>query len=295
MKLVEVYCKKCDKLFHRPTRRFNEAIKFSWNQYCSKECEFLFKVKKQSFNCENCGKEVMRTPSAILPHVYCSTRCAIIINNHKYPKRIAKFRVCLICEKEYRFNKKYCSRICRTEAERYTPEELLQSIRDCVKKFGIIPGKRNFSWDIISASVKEFGSWNKAIAKAGFIPNRSHDDRMYKRIISKAKDGHVCDSVSEVLIDNWLFANNIPHEKDVNYPNTNHKADWQIKIKNKIIFVEYFGLANDSPRYDRSIREKEKICQEQGISLIEIMPTSLYPRVNMDKNLREKFESLLKL
>ncbi len=80
---------------------------------------------------------------------------------------------------------------------------------------------------------------------------------MYKRICAKAADGHLCDSVSELLIDNWLYENKIPHERDAHYPGTHHKSDWAIMIEEQKTFVEYFGLANDSPRYDRAIEEKK--------------------------------------
>jgi len=116
---------------------------------------------------------------------------------------------------------------------------------------------------------------------------------MYKRIIAKSKDGHLCDSISEVLIDNWLYKNNILHEKDIQYPNTNHKTDWRINRNNQVTFVEYFGLANDSPRYDRSIREKENLCKEQSIRLIKIYPKDLYPKIYLENNLKNKFEYFL--
>lgn len=115
---------------------------------------------------------------------------------------------------------------------------------------------------------------------------------MYKRIITKALDGHSCDSVSELLIDNWFTQNNIPHQKDIPYPKTNHKADWEISVGNKEIFVEYFGLANDSPRYDRTIKEKIKLCQNCKIPLIEIYPKDIYPKNILDNNLKNKFREI---
>ena len=116
---------------------------------------------------------------------------------------------------------------------------------------------------------------------------------MYKRVMGKAGDGHLCDSISELLIDNWLHKNKIPHERDAHYPKTNHKADWKILTQNKNIFVEYFGLDNDSPRYDRSIKEKELICKEQNIVLIGIYPKDIYPKINLENNLKNKFKEYL--
>ncbi len=298
-KLKKVHCKNCNKAFYRSTRRFNEAVKFSWNHYCSKGCESKFKTKKQILHCENCDKKIMRTPRQISPHNYCCSRCAIIVNNQKYPRKrlIPILKTCIVCKKEYKKssgNKKYCSLICRAEKERYKPEELLDIIKKSFKKLKRVPARREILKGVNEACRKYFGSWNNAVLVAGFIPNRSHDNRMYKRVISKANDGHLCDSVSELLIDNWLHKNNIAHERDTHYPKTNHRADWKIlPYRNKEVFVEYFGLANDSPRYDRSIKEKEAICKSQNILLLAIYPKDLYPKINLENNLRNKFKEYL--
>ena len=295
-KLTKVRCKNCNRTFYRPTGRFNEAIKSGWNQYCSRKCELKHKTKRQFFKCENCGKNFERTLKSISPHNYCSQSCAAIINN-KNRERDAETIKCKNCEKIFKRwivgNKKYCSRACRTEAERYRPEELIDIIQKSFKKLKRVPARREILNGVNEACRKSFGSWNKAVLAAGFTPNRSHDDRMYKRIISKAKDGHLCDSVSEVLIDDWLYKNNILHEKDAHYPDTNHKADWTIISNGNKIFIEYFGLANDSPRYDRCIKEKEVLCEKQNIPLIAIYPKDLYPKIYSDINLKNKFKDYL--
>ncbi len=154
-------------------------------------------------------------------------------------------------------------------------------IKEFYQKYRRVPAKRDIL-ELIHRAPHLFGSWNKAVTAAGLTPNRSHDNRMYKRIMTKARDGHLCDSVSEALIDNWLSKNKISHERDVSYPNTNHKADWAVKD----IFIEYFGLAKDSPRYDRSIRKKKKLCEKFNIKLIEIYPNDLYPNINLDNKLK---------
>ncbi len=84
---------------------------------------------------------------------------------------------------------------------------------------------------------------------------------MYKRSRAKASDGHSCDSISELIIDNWLTENNISHQVDVLYPKTEHKADWSIETNREKVFVEYFGLAGDSARYDQTIKEKKNFVK----------------------------------
>jgi hypothetical protein len=296
---IKVNCKNCSKIFLKDKGHYNENLELEHNFYCSRKCESKYKTRKRRvLKCESCGKKFERTPHAISPHNYCSHSCAMVINNQKYPRKRLKpkLKKCAVCKKQYRKssgNKKYCSLACRAEAERYKPDELLRIIKNSVKKFGRVPGRRDFLKGVNDACVRFFGSWNKAVSAAGFTPNRSHDNRMYKRANAKAVDGHLCDSISEVLIDNWLYENNIFHEKDVHYPKTNYKADWKIVSTNKQVFVEYFGLANDSPRYDRSIKEKEVLCKKQKISLIGIYPKDLYPKIYLDNNLKNKFKKYL--
>lgn len=296
MGLVKVKCTFCGKEFFRSKGRFNEAKKFSWKQYCSWMCLSKDKLKRQILFCENCGKRFERTPCEISPHNYCSQSCAALVNNKKYPKtRRVILKTCTECGKKYKKstnNIKYCSLSCRRKAEQKTPEELIKIIKKTAEKLKRVPARRELN-QINDSCRKIFGSWNNAVLAAGLKPNRSHENRMYKRIITKAADGHSCDSFSEAIIDDWLNKNNIPHERDVYYPNTHHKADWAISIGNQKIFVEYFGLANDSPRYDRAIRKKKKICLKYKLTLVAIYPQDLYPKKCLDGKLRDKFRGLI--
>lgn len=297
-KLAKVRCKKCNKIFYRPNSRFNEAVKFGWNQYCSKKCEYEHRTTKKILDCENCGKKFERSQNDVSTHNYCSHSCAAIINNKRYDHRrmLPTFKACEQCGREYRKstnNKKFCSRICRYKAIGYDKEKLIKIIKKTAKKLKRVPARREFWGGVDKACVRLFGSWNKAVFTAGFTPNRSHNDRMYKRVATRAIDGHLCDSISELLIDNWLYKNKIPHERNACYPSTNHKADWKIFYKEKQIFVEYFGLANDSPRYDRCIKEKLELCNKNNISLIAIYPKDLYPKNFLEDNLKNRFKEFL--
>lgn len=138
--LKKVFCKNCKKPIYRSTGRFNENLKFGWNFYCSRKCEYQYKMKKQKLICENCGKVFERTPCGISPHNYCSHSCAMIVNNKRYPRKRLKpeLKTCMACKKKFKKstgNKKYCSMKCRNEAERYTPEELLNIIKTLLKKW----------------------------------------------------------------------------------------------------------------------------------------------------------------
>lgn len=174
----------------------------------------------------------------------------------------------------------YCSRGCKNiDSKIGTPEELIKILMEKAVELGRTPAKRELP-HVAEAVVYEFGTWNAGIKAAGLEPNRSDSQRMYKRTMTVAIDGHKCDSISEAIIDNWLADNNVIHERDVGYPDTNHKADWGI---GQGIFVEYFGLANDSPRYDREIKIKREICRKNKIQLIEIYAKDLYPKPRLAK------------
>jgi len=292
---IKVKCAFCGKNFFRKKGRFNEAEKFSWKQYCSWGCLSRDKLKRQVLSCENCGKYLERPPGEVSPHNYCSRSCTAIVNNKKYPKTKAILKTCAECGKKYKKstnNIKYCSFSCRRKATQRTPEELKKIIREAAKKLKRAPARREID-GIHDSCRKVFGSWNNAVVAAGLQPNRSHSQRMYKRTNTVASDGHLCDSVSEALIDNWFTKNNIFHEKDIPYPKTNYKADWSIFVKQERVFVEYFGLANDSPRYDRTIKEKRSLCRKCGLKLIVILPQDLYPKRFSDENLKSKFKDFL--
>lgn len=59
-----------------------------------------------------------------------------------------------------------------------------------------------------------FGTWNKAVEAAGFKPNQLKFTHKYI-----ANDKHVCDSLAEKIIDDWLFARKVKHQRSIYYPN----------------------------------------------------------------------------
>lgn len=175
----------------------------------------------------------------------------------------------------------FCSLSCRVRSQKkYSRTALLDIIKTFAQHLGRAPVRRELG-RVSFACIREFGSWNNAVIAAQLNPHRSCDQRMYKRVRTKASDGHSCDSISEAIIDNWLTQKRVPHERDRRYPGTHYKADWVIGDT----FVEYFGLASDSSRYDVAIREKQKLAQQHSIRLIEVYPEDLYPRIKLTRKL----------
>jgi len=113
-----------------------------------------------------------------------------------------------------------------------------------------------------------FGSWNKAITAAGLQPNPV---RFANR--QTAKDGHMCDSLAEKIIDDWLYSNNIEHQRNIPYPNSPYTADFLINGK----FLEFLGLNGELKEYDKNTRLKEKLVKKHGLKLIKVYPKDLFP------------------
>lgn len=151
---------------------------------------------------------------------------------------------------------------------KYSDENLLDKIRDFHLQNGRIPLKREFNALHIYGA--RFGSWNKAIKKAGFETNPVLFSKKFIAI-----DGHVCDSFTEKIIDDWLTSKEIPHERHVSYKSTRFTADFKIGHD---IFIEFFGLAGVQKKYDKNIEKKRLLAKEFGYRLIEIYPSDIYPK-----------------
>lgn len=283
---IEVKCSFCKKAFLRPSGRFNEAEKFGWNQYCSKRCRNQARVtgiKKICAN-PNCNKTVFRFLNQFKKsksgYVFCSTSCAAIVNN--LPRR--KIKICPICGKEFFRLQKYCSRTCYANFLRSKPKvikisktQIITKIQKFYKKNGRIPFKMEFPH--YNAARDRFGSWNKAIKVAGFKPNPVMFARKYV-----AKDGHICDSFAEKIIDDWLYSHKIEHQRNIPYPNSSYTADFGIKEK----FVEFFGLNGELEEYNKNMRMKEKLAKKHKLKLIKIYPKDLFTVNRLSKIIRIK-------
>ena len=113
-----------------------------------------------------------------------------------------------------------------------------------------------------------FGSWLKALIAAGILEKDSQQMIFGTKVL--ANDGHECLSLGEKTIDDWLYSNMIPHEKEPIYPGGYLRADWKVSK----FFIEYWGLKGQED-YDKKILIKREIAKEYGIPLIEIYPKDL--------------------
>jgi hypothetical protein len=110
-----------------------------------------------------------------------------------------------------------------------------------------------------------FGSWLQALIEAGILEDGTR--RTSRGTQCLAKDGHMCLSLGEKIVDDFLFARGIAHEKKLPYPEGNYRADFTVDG----VLIEYLGLAGD-PDYDAKTRLKQRICRKHDVRLIMVYP-----------------------
>ncbi|OIO46272.1 MAG: hypothetical protein AUJ31_02165 [Parcubacteria group bacterium CG1_02_39_15] len=182
------------------------------------------------------------------------------------------------------------------EARRiYTKEKLIQIIKVFVEKHGRVPTKnefvkiRNSSYPNHTTLRDYFGTWNNAIKAASYEPNEQWFAATRVKDLF-ARDGHKCDSISEIIIDDWLFENNIPHTREYLYPESRYRCDFVVNN----IFIEFFGLSDAFTidiGYGETMKRKKAICKRHNIPLIELYEKDLY---NLNQTLGGKLRQKLK-
>ena len=178
----------------------------------------------------------------------------------------------------------------------HEPSDQLSAVRELGEKLGKLPvrhfptyiyayqDKENIEWlltllkrlpdpDLINA---RFGSYFKLLVQSGLLPEGTR--RMRLGTWTLAKDGDMCFSLAERDIDDWLHRNNIKHTKEVKYPNSDMRCDWEVFKDGNRIFIEYFGLMNRET-YAAKAELKRQIALSNQIQLIGITPEQDWEKV----------------
>lgn len=164
---------------------------------------------------------------------------------------------------------------------RYRDEDLIEKIKRFYAEHGRIPLKREFN--SLRTFRERFGSWNNAIRIAGFDPNPILFAHKFI-----ARDGHRCDSFTEMIIDNWFDDHGIEHERNWKYEKTKMTADFFIRPN---IVVEFFGLAGVQKKYDELILLKKSFCHDHRYELIALYPKDIFPQNKNNLSIMlERFE-----
>lgn len=282
---TEVTCDYCGKIYTKPIFRVRENEKNGWKNYCSRECQAKFYSKSKVFICSNpdCDKKVIRKPSKVEPsgNVFCSHSCAAAVTNKTRVVKSRKYKTtkpqdlpeCKYekCHRKVSTKyKKYCSMKCYGLDHRKPPEHFrkkaISGIRSFYKQHGRIPMKREV-YRLYQPARRAFGTWNNAIQAAGYQPNPVQFAKQYI-----AKDGHRCDSMSERIIDDWLYNRRIPHQINVKYPWRNGMT---VDFKSADFWIEFFGLDGHLEVYDQLKDKKLKLAEKYQLDVLAIYPKDL--------------------
>ncbi|WP_216892062.1 hypothetical protein [Nocardia alni] len=167
---------------------------------------------------------------------------------------------------------------------------ILQYARDLAEVTGTVPTlhiaiPENFSTLDVDMQVKimrlrknypsiervreTFGSWLAVLIKSGILPEGTQ--KMSRGIRSIAKDGHVCHSIPEKVICDFLHSEGIEHSREPMYPGGSKlRADFKIGD----IYIEYFGLAGNAD-YDAKVAKKREVARENSLHLVELFPEDM--------------------
>lgn len=241
--------------------------------------------------CHQCDQKVFRRPSQIKGNVFCSHHCSAVFSNtrrvtsatlnKRRRQKEAPFCAGLKCGNRIKLeNRRYCSQRCRDlvnqQIRRSYYQEIIDLIRNFIRKNHRPPFKREFILSYRKAVIA-FGNWGNAIRAAGFEPNPV---RFSKHFV--ANDGHPCDSLSEKIIDDWLFARKIPHEVKAKYPwNNGMSADFKVGS----YWIELFGLTGQLQSYDRLMKIKLEKVKEYNLNLIGLYLSDLFPNNHLEEKL----------
>jgi hypothetical protein len=128
---------------------------------------------------------------------------------------------------------------------------------------------------------EEFGSFFAALVASGILPDGSK--KMMIGTMVLAKDGHLCLSIPEKEIDDFLCNHGLAHDKEASYPDCGFRCDWEVFAgRDRRVFIEYFGLMGN-PDYAHRAHEKIALARSVGIELVPLYPDSDWMTILSDK------------
>jgi len=297
---IEQKCQQCgDKINIRAAEyRRNKSKHFFCNQSCSAIFHNKIRGPKSEAEKQKIKQSMKKYWSTLSPGQKILTRDKLrksrIYNNGGIEK------ICSCCGKTFRYSinkfaryeRKFCSRNCYNifcfGSLPYTKDQIINEILKMHSETNLTPQKRSCNGRLYHAAIRFFGTWNKFIKSCGLNPNRGR----YRTKHLKCRDGHKSDSLSEKIIDDWLYANNILHERSKKYPNTKLTCDFYLVDSD--LWVEYFGLY-DVKEYQDTMKIKQNIAKQNHFRFLALTPQHLYDnqKTNYDDKLRKIFRPYL--
>lgn len=199
---------------------------------------------------------------------------------------------CSVCDTEFSsYNKKasVCSLKCRTVlqcgTDTFRKDQVVNAILNSYRSKGCSPQRRDMANRLIKDANKFFGSWNKAVKECGLEPNNSK----FQKVRVKTADGHMCDSLSERIVDNTLFHNGLIHDRNKLY-SQDSRLNCDFYVPEKDLWIEYFGLYGQNEEYDHTVSIKKELAKTLGLKWMFLVPDDLYP----ENRVIERVESFIK-
>lgn len=120
-----------------------------------------------------------------------------------------------------------------------------------------------------------YGSWFRTLVELGIVVGAQKIGLYGCR--SLASDGHECNSLLELNVEQFLISKGIAHAKEPKYPvhpelNARGllRADWKIGS----VYVELLGLMS-KVEYREKIERKRRLAAELSLQVIELLPLDL--------------------
>jgi hypothetical protein len=160
---------------------------------------------------------------------------------------------------------------------------------DYVSLFGE-PNQGNYSYDFILMDRIKGEKLTKAL---GTDMNNESDIFGFRNFRQKwplqfrAEDGHFVRSLSETLIDNWLYNNDYIHCYEKKLPiKENVLCDFYLKDKN--LYIEFWGMKEEL--YLKRKQEKIEIYEKNNLNLINLEINDIK---DLDSTLPKKINGIL--
>ncbi len=140
---------------------------------------------------------------------------------------------------------------------------------DYVSLFGE-PNQGSYSYDFILMDSIKGEKLTKAFGTAIHKDNDIFDFQNFRKnwpMQFRAEDGHFVRSLSETLIDNWLYNNNFIHCYEKKLPiKENVLCDFYLKEKD--IYIEFWGIQDEA--YLLRKNEKIQIYRNNNLKLVNL-------------------------
>ncbi|NYF99678.1 hypothetical protein [Janibacter cremeus] len=120
--------------------------------------------------------------------------------------------------------------------------------------------------------------WTRILTAAGLTPNGIPTAR---GTIIQARDGHLCLSLQEKAVCEFLYQHGIAHDREPHYPtdtevnpNGRWRADWQLADGT---LVEMWGMPKDK-QYAQRMYAKQQLARKRNLTVLELTADDL-PRL----------------